>query len=188
LTLSHIINVLGFSVAAVEVGLLITKQAKSGRDIVSDGKSLSILCKTIGIGICATLLSKLLLPNPLFVGYRFEYGATALLIAGMALRWYSIYYLGKEFTVNVAIIEGHRLVTSGPYQLIRHPSYTGLLMIFLGLGIHSNHIVGILALTLPVIWAIHNRIEVEETAMNAFFGIEYKLYSEQTRKLIPYIY
>ena len=61
-------------------------------------------------------------------------------------------------------------------------------MIFLGLGIHSNHIVGILALTLPVIWAIHNRIEVEETAMNAFFGIEYKLYSEQTRKLIPYIY
>jgi protein-S-isoprenylcysteine O-methyltransferase Ste14 len=58
----------------------------------------------------------------------------------------------------------------------------------IGLGIHSNHIVGILALTLPVIWAIHNRIGIEEAAMKAFFGIEYKLYKEQTRKLVPYIY
>jgi protein-S-isoprenylcysteine O-methyltransferase len=188
LTQSHIISVLGFSAVAVEVALLITKRAQRGRDIVSDGKSLGIICKTIGIGICATLLSKVLFPHPFFTGYRFEYAAAALLIAGMALRWYSIYYLGKEFTVNVAIIEGHRLVTSGPYQLIRHPSYTGLLMVFLGLGIHSNHIVGILALTFPVIWAIHNRIEIEETAMDAFFGIEYKLYRKHTRKLIPYIY
>jgi len=188
LTLGHIINVLGFTVIAVEVVLLITKRAKSGRDIVSDSKSLTIIWKTIGIGICATLLSYVLLPHPFFVGHRFEYGAAMLLISGMALRWYSIYYLGKQFTVNVAIIEGHRLVTSGPYRLIRHPSYTGLLMIFLGLGIHSNHIVGILVLTLPVIWAIHNRIGIEEAAMKAFFGIEYKLYREQTRKLIPYIY
>jgi protein-S-isoprenylcysteine O-methyltransferase len=188
LTPSHIIDVLGFSIVSVEVGLLITKRAKSGRDIVSDGKSLRIICKTIGIGICATLLSNVLFPHPFFVGYRFEYAAAALLIAGTALRWYSIYCLGKEFTVHVAIIEGHRLVTSGPYRLIRHPSYTGLLMIFLGLGIHSNHIVGIFVLTFPVFWAIHNRIEIEETAMNAFFGIEYKQYREQTRKLIPYIY
>jgi protein-S-isoprenylcysteine O-methyltransferase Ste14 len=179
---------LGFAVIVVEVGLLITKRAKSGRDIVSDCKSLTIIWKTIAIGICATLLSKVLLPHPLFVGHRFEYGATAILIAGMALRWYSIMYLGKQFTVHVAIIEGHRLVTTGPYQLIRHPSYTGLLMIFLGIGIHSNHVVGILALTFPVLWAIHNRIRIEEAAMNAFFGIEYKLYRDKTRILIPYIY
>lgn len=188
MTLSHIINVLAFSAGAVELGLLITKRAKSGRDIVSDRKSLGIICKTVGMGICATLLSRVIIPHPLFAGYRFEYGAAALLVAGMALRWYSIYYLGKEFTVNVAIIEGHRLVTKGPYQLIRHPTYAGLLMIFLGLGIHSNHIVGILALTLPVFWATHHRIEIEEAAMKAYFGIEYKLYRDHTRKLIPYIY
>jgi protein-S-isoprenylcysteine O-methyltransferase Ste14 len=188
LTLGHSIDVLGIAVVAVEVGLLITRRAKSGRDIVSDGRSLTRIWKTVGIGLCATLLARVLFPHPFFVGQRFEYGAAALIIAGMALRWYSIYYLGKQFTVNVAIIEGHRLVSSGPYRLIRHPSYAGLLMIFLGLGIHSNHMVGILALTLPVIWAIHYRIGIEEAAMSAFFGIEYKQYRAHTRKLIPYMY
>jgi protein-S-isoprenylcysteine O-methyltransferase len=188
LTLGHSITVLGFSAVAVEIGLLMTKRAKSGRDIVTDGKSLGIICTTIATGICATFLSNVLFPHPFFAGYRFEYAAAAFLVAGMALRWYSINCLGKEFSVHVAIIEGHRLVTSGPYKLIRHPSYTGLLMISLGLGIHSNHIVGILVLTFPVFWAIHNRIEIEEAAMQAYFGIEYQLYREQTRKLIPYIY
>jgi len=134
------------------------------------------------------LFAKVLFPHPFFAGLRFEYGAAALVVAGMALRWYSIYYLGKQFTVNVAIIEGHRLVSSGPYRLIRHPSYSGLLMIFLGLGIHSNHSVGILALTLPVLWAIHNRIRIEEAAMSAFFGIEYEQYRAHTKKLLPYIF
>ncbi len=188
MTLDRIITVLSITALAVEVGLLITKRAKSGRDIVSDGRSLTIIWKTVGIALCATIISKVLLPHPFFAGQRFEYGAAALLIAGMAIRWYSIYYLGKQFTVNVAIIEGHRLVTTGPYRLIRHPSYTGLLLMFLGLGIHFNHVVGILALTLPVMWAILNRIRIEEAAMSAFFGIEYKLYREQTRRLIPYIY
>lgn len=188
MTLDRIINVLSITALAVEVGLLITRRAKSDRNLVSDDRSLAVIWKTVGIGFCATLLSKVLFPHPFFAGNRFEYGAAALLIAGMVLRWYSIYYLGKQFTVNVAIIEGHRLVTTGPYQLVRHPSYTGLLMIFLGLGIHSNHIVGMLALTLPVIWAILNRIGIEETAMNAFFGIEYTQYRDQTKTLIPYIY
>jgi protein-S-isoprenylcysteine O-methyltransferase len=130
----------------------------------------------------------MLLPHPVFAGHSFEYGSAAILAAGMALRWLSVYYLGKEFSANVAIIEGHRLVTSGPYRYIRHPAYTGLLLVFLGLGIYSNSIVGILTLSLPVFWAICNRIRVEESAMKAFFGVEYTMYREQTRKLIPYVY
>ena len=173
---------------AVEIGLLITKRATSDRDIVTDGKSLRLLFRTIAIGIGATLLSKAVLPHPVFSGHAFEYGAAALLMAGMALRWSSIIFLGKQFTVHVAIIEGHRLVTNGPYTLVRHPSYTGLLMIFLGLGIHSNHMVGILALSLPVFLAIRNRIRIEEKAMEAFFGVEYAEYRKRTRKLIPFVY
>ena len=186
--INSIINVLGFTVFAAELILSITKRANSGRDIGTDGKSLNVIWKTIGIGISATFLSKLLFSHPFFSGHRFEYAALAPLISGIALRWFSIYYLGKEFTVNVAIIEGHRLVTGGPYHLIRHPSYSGLLLIFLGLGIHSNHIVGLLTLTFPVFWAINKRIRIEETAMQAFFGIEYSSYRERTKKMIPYIY
>jgi protein-S-isoprenylcysteine O-methyltransferase Ste14 len=179
---------LGFTAVAVEVGRLMTKRAKSDQHIVSDVNSLCIIWKTIGIGIGVTSLSKVLLPHPVFAGYSFEYGSSLILVVGMTLRWFSVFYLGKEYNVNVAIIEGHRLVTSGPYRYIRHPSYTGLLLICLGLGIHSNNIVGILTLSLPVFWAICNRIGVEELAMKAFFGVEYTMYRERTRKLIPYVY
>ena len=188
MTIGTIINVVALTVCAVEVGLLITKRAKGDQDIVSDVKSLRMIWKTIGIGIGVTFLSKWLLPHPVFAGHSFEYGSAAILVAGMALRWFSIYYLGKEFNVNVALIEGHRLVTNGPYRRIRHPAYTGLLLIFLGLGIHSNHIVGILALSLPVFWAIRNRVSIEERAMEAFFGVEFTEYRRRTRKLIPYVY
>lgn len=188
MTIGSLIHVLGLTVVAVEVGLLITRRAKSNRDIVTDGKSLRLIWRTVGISIAATFIAKALLPHPVFYGHVFEYGSAAILCAGMALRWFSIFYLGKEFTVNVAIIEGHRLVTNGPYQLVRHPSYTGLLLIFLGLGIYSNHMVGILALTLPVFWVIRNRIMIEERAMEAYFGVEYTEYRKRTRKLIPYLY
>jgi protein-S-isoprenylcysteine O-methyltransferase Ste14 len=180
--------VLGLTVIAVEAGLLISKRAKSSRDIVPDVKSLRMIWKTIGIGIGATVIAKALLPHPVFAGRFFEYGSAAILVAGMALRWFSMYYLKKEFNVHVAIIEGHRLVTDGPYRIIRHPTYTGLLLIFLGMGIHSNHIVGILALSLPVCWAIRKRISIAETAMEAYFGVEYTEYRKRSWKLIPYVY
>lgn len=188
MTIGRIVDVLGILVFTTEIALLVLKRAHSDKDVVTDNKSLRLIWRTIGVGIGLTFLSKTLLPHPLFARSLFEYGASILLIGGMALRWFSILCLGREFTVNVAIIEGHRLVTTGPYKFIRHPSYTGLILIFLGLGIHSNHLVGLLALSLPVLWAVRNRINIEEQAMEAFFGVEYTEYQRKTKKLIPYIY
>src|SRR5690606_11209625 len=51
---------------------------------------------------------------------------SALMLAGMALRWWSIRVLARHFTVDVAIRDDHELVRRGPYRLLRHPSYTGL--------------------------------------------------------------
>lgn len=188
MTIGHIVAALGIAVFIAEVVLFITKRAKGNQDIVTDSKSLRLIWRTIGIGLGLTFLSKILFPHPLFVGRFFGYGSALVLVCGITLRWISIIYLGREFTVNVAIIEGHRLVTDGPYKLIRHPSYSGLIMIFLGLGLYSNTLVGVLALSFPVIWAINNRINIEEQAMEAFFGIEYREYRKATKKLIPHVY
>ena len=59
----------------------------------------------------------------------------ALFRLGLMLRWYSIIYLGRFFTVNVAIHSGHEIIDTGPYRYIRHPSYTGALLAFLGLAL-----------------------------------------------------
>jgi len=58
-----------------------------------------------------------------------------LFVVGLALRLCSILYLDRFFTGKVAIAADHRLVDSGPYHFVRHPSYTGALMQFFGLGL-----------------------------------------------------
>jgi protein-S-isoprenylcysteine O-methyltransferase Ste14 len=59
----------------------------------------------------------------------------ALMVAGLALRWWSIRTLGRSFTVDVRIRVGQTVVDSGPYRWVRRPSYTGLLLICIGVGL-----------------------------------------------------
>jgi protein-S-isoprenylcysteine O-methyltransferase len=60
---------------------------------------------------------------------------TVVIAAGIVFRWYAIWVLGRFFTRDVAIREGHRIVRAGPYRLLRHPSYTGYLLAMVGIGI-----------------------------------------------------
>ncbi|TMF41645.1 MAG: hypothetical protein E6I32_20210, partial [Chloroflexi bacterium] len=61
-----------------------------------------------------------------------------LIYAGMALRLYAIHVLGASFTTAVAVAPQQTVIETGPYRLIRHPSYTGLLITLLGLGLESG--------------------------------------------------
>jgi hypothetical protein len=75
---------------------------------------------------------------------------TLTVAAGIALRWYSIWYLGRFFTVDVAIAAGHRLIDTGPYRRIRHPAYTGELLAFLGLGLLFHNALSLVVLAAPI--------------------------------------
>ena len=85
-----------------------------------------------------------------------------LFLGGIILRWYSIWYLGRYFTVDVAIAKEHRVIDAGPYRFIRHPSYTGALVAFLGFGFCLGNYMSILFLILPILGAFMWRIHVEE--------------------------
>src|SRR5215472_642527 len=69
-----------------------------------------------------------------------------VMMVGLGLRFYSIIYLGRFFTVNVAIAADHRVIDSGPYRFIRHPSYTGVLMGILGIGLGIGNWVSLITL------------------------------------------
>jgi protein-S-isoprenylcysteine O-methyltransferase len=109
-------------------------------------------------------------------------------VLGVALRWYSIFYLGRYFTVNVAIAADHRVIDSGPYRLIRHPSYTGALMIWSGIGICYGNWLGFFLLVVPTLAVFLWRIHVEEDALTAALGDAYANYKGRTRRLIPFVY
>jgi protein-S-isoprenylcysteine O-methyltransferase len=111
-----------------------------------------------------------------------------VLAAGMALRTWSIVTLGRLFTFAVVIQAGHRVVASGPYRLLRHPSYAGGLIGFLGAGIALDSWLSMLTLVLIPLLAVLVRIRVEEAALAHGLGPDYPLYASRTRRLIPGIW
>jgi protein-S-isoprenylcysteine O-methyltransferase Ste14 len=112
----------------------------------------------------------------------------ALLVAGTAFRWAAIVTLWKYFTPNVSILEGHRVVRQGLYGVVRHPSYTGLLVRYLGFGLALANWLSAALVFLPLLCATLYRIRVEEEVLLEHFGEEYAAYARGTKRLVPGIY
>jgi protein-S-isoprenylcysteine O-methyltransferase Ste14 len=110
-----------------------------------------------------------------------------LYAAGGVLRLAPVFVLGRRFSGLVAIQPEHRLVSSGLYGVIRHPSYLGLFVLSLGWGLAFRSGVGVIlaVLTVPVLLA---RIDAEERLLSETFGAEYDAYRARTWRLIPYVY
>lgn len=111
----------------------------------------------------------------------------ALFAAGGALRLYPVAILGDRFSGLVAIQPGHRLVTTGVYGLVRHPSYAGLLVSALGWGLAFNTTLGVLIGVLNI-FPVVARIHAEERLLLDNFGSEYAAYRARTWRLIPHVY
>ena len=83
---------------------------------------------------------------------------------------------------------GQKVVDTGPYRYIRHPSYTGALMTQVGIGLSLGNWVGMLALLVCMTVAYSYRISVEEKALIAALGEPYKQYMQRTRRIIPFLF
>jgi protein-S-isoprenylcysteine O-methyltransferase Ste14 len=108
-----------------------------------------------------------------------------LMWTGFALRVWAVRTLGEFFRVEVSVEEDQRLVDTGPYARLRHPSYTGLLIFYLGLGIALDSYLSVAAAVLLPLAAIVNRIGHEERALRRELGEQYDVYSMRTARLIP---
>lgn len=113
---------------------------------------------------------------------------TVLIVAGLAVRWAAILTLRKYFTVDVAIVNNHKVFMTGLYRYVRHPAYLGSLLSFLGLAISFSNWLTALVIFVPITGAFLYRISVEEKALDAFFGDAYRHYRSSTKRLIPGIF
>jgi protein-S-isoprenylcysteine O-methyltransferase Ste14 len=120
-------------------------------------------------------------------GEGVRWAGVLLYAAGGVLRLAPVFVLGRRFSGLVAIQPEHRLVSSGLYGVIRHPSYLGLFVLSLGWGLAFRSGVGVIlaVLTLPVVLA---RIDAEERLLSETFGAEYDAYRARTWRLVPYVY
>ena len=112
----------------------------------------------------------------------------ATLVAGVALRTWAIFTLGRFFKFVVVIQDDHRVITSGPYRHIRHPSYTGGLLALAGTGVALDNWLSVLILLAVPLAAILVRIHVEETRLSDALGTDWDSYARHTCRLIPRIW
>ncbi len=110
-----------------------------------------------------------------------------LYAVGGVLRLAPVFVLGRRFSGLVAIQPGHRLVTSGLYKVIRHPSYLGLFINALGWALAFRSWVGVAIAVLMLIVVLF-RIRSEERLLSETFGAEYDAYRARTWRLAPFIY
>jgi protein-S-isoprenylcysteine O-methyltransferase Ste14 len=122
------------------------------------------------------------------LGGWLTWAGIAIMISGIVFRQYAISTLGKFFTATIQIKKDHELIQAGPYRYIRHPSYLGILIISLGLGIAlANWISLILCIMIPTIGLVQ-RIKFEEKELEQHFGKQYQDYIKYTWRVIPHIY
>jgi protein-S-isoprenylcysteine O-methyltransferase Ste14 len=114
-----------------------------------------------------------------------QYVGFILIAAGIFLREWSIWVLGKHFTVRVQVRDKAKLVTQGPYRYIRHPSYTGGFLTFVGIPLAIGTWTGALVAIIVSMTAYQYRIRIEEEALHEAFGSEYEEYKKWTWKLFP---
>jgi len=119
-------------------------------------------------------------------GWTF-YAGIALMIGGIAFRQWAIWILGRYFSMLVSVQQGQTIVRKGPYRYIRHPSYTGALMILSGIGLALRSWGALLVLLLIFALVYGYRIRVEEKALVLQTGEAYLAYRKETKMLIPFI-
>ena len=109
----------------------------------------------------------------------------ALVIAGFALRLWSIETLGRFFTATVSVQDEHRVVRTGPYARVRHPSYAGALIIAIGMLVLLHSASGLALLAIAVVPAYVHRVRVEESVLIEMLGDGYVRYRQQVPALVP---
>jgi protein-S-isoprenylcysteine O-methyltransferase Ste14 len=108
-------------------------------------------------------------------------------VVGLVFSVYARRYLGGNWSGTVTLKEGHTLVREGPYRLIRHPIYTGLIAAFAGTALAQGQVRGLLSLIL-VAGSLVVKLGREERWMGERFGDEYRHYRTHSWALLPWIF
>ena len=108
-------------------------------------------------------------------------------IAGLLFAVWARVYLGRNWSRSVTIKQDHELINTGPYAVVRHPIYTGILTGFLGMAIAISQVRGLIVFVLIFV-AFWIKFRMEEQWMRSQFGETYAAYARQTAALVPYLF
>jgi protein-S-isoprenylcysteine O-methyltransferase len=180
---------LGLIYLVSEILLTLTRRSRSKTGTKQDRSTLGIIWLVIAVSVTAGVFAAqnvraAALPD----GRMFASMGVVLFVAGLILRWWAIIVLGRFFTVDVTIEKDHELVERGSFRIVRHPSYTGVLLAFVGLALSLCNWAALLVILMPIGAAFIHRMNVEEDALARALGPRYAEYMKRTKRLVPFIY
>jgi protein-S-isoprenylcysteine O-methyltransferase Ste14 len=111
-----------------------------------------------------------------------------IVMLGVALRQWAVFALGKFFTVQVRVRSDQTVVDTGPYRLVRHPSYTAIIISFVGVGVALENWLSLAVLLVVPTFGLVIRIRVEERALLDALGEPYRQFSASRARLIPKVW
>lgn len=171
--------------------VLLSFRRRSARALRRKGGLGSVVLVWLVIILCIVAANLVLFLYPRrFPGNASAYTAIAavLILLGIGVRWWAILTLGRFFSVDIAVQDRHRVVQEGPYRLVRHPAYTGLLISFLGMGIAFMNWLSLILVVVPVSSFFIYRIKIEEDALSEELGVTYLEYRSKTKRLVPGVF
>ena len=110
----------------------------------------------------------------------------AMLILGLGFAVWARVHLGQHWSGHVTLKAGHRLIRTGPYAVVRHPIYTGLLLAVIGTAVAVDEWRGVLAV-LIILEAHIRKLRLEERWLADEFGAEYERYRREVKALVPFV-
>lgn len=189
MTLAKLFTILYWTWVASEVLLQVVTRTSRGKGEIKDRGSLLLLLLVIFGSIWAAMWYREADgPTMLVDAHWLKICAITLLVAGLAIRWTAILTLGRSFSTNVAIHATQTVHKTGLFRWMRHPSYTGMLLIFAAIGLRQRNWVSLAIMLVFPTAALLYRIHVEEFALTEAFGEDYLEYSRVTKRLVPGIY
>lgn len=179
-------------ILAGALAMFFTQPAFSIQEVVTNKKtdrySIVIILLASIFSVSLSLIEWAYFKNSQQSSVLFTISGIALICAGLALRLYSIFTLGKYFTATARSTNEHILIKSGPYSIVRHPSYLGAMIVMIGVPVLLNNVITFFITIILLCIAYLIRINAEEKLLISIFGDEYKKYSLYVKKLIPGIW
>jgi protein-S-isoprenylcysteine O-methyltransferase Ste14 len=155
-----------------------------------DRGSLRVLVVGFGLAIFAAFLLAFFAPWATLPGKRwvwFSIGVLSLASGGL-LRRHCFRVLGEFFTGAVTIQSDHRVIDSGAYRWVRHPSYTAALLIVLGIAVSLGNWLSVIVSFPLAFLAYSYRAHVEEQALLSSLGAPYAHFMAARKRFIPFIW